>query len=304
MSPLACGGRSKACWSDVSGLNHYLHNNLLPALPLVLGGALGARLARWVSGRYRAAIDHEVRAAIEAGGVASERSKRSKALAQGAEWATIALLYVILGVLVIRQLGVPLPTLVAPATVVGVALGFGAQQIVGDLLAGFFLFAERQFGVGDLVRLSTPGQLTGISGTVEELTLRVTKLRSQQGDLIIVPNSSLRQVTNLSKDWSRVVLDLPIPVDEDLQMVTGLVQEVATGMAAEEEWQDLILGEPVMAGVETIEVGYVNLRLFVRTLPGRQFDVGRELRLRVAMALRQAGVKTPNPLLAGPPLSR
>ena len=101
------------------------------------------------------------------------------------------------------------------------AIGFGAQQVVGDVLAGFFLFAERQFGVGDLIRLSMPGQTTGVSGTVEELTLRVTKLRSAQGDLIVVPNSALRQVTNLSKDWSRVVIDIPIPAEEDLDRVTG-----------------------------------------------------------------------------------
>jgi small conductance mechanosensitive channel len=193
----------------------------------------------------------------------------------------------------LRELGIPLTSLVAPATVAGVAIGVGAQQVVGDLLAGFFLFAEHQFGVGDLIRLSTPGQLTGISGTVEELTLRVTKLRSQQGDLIVVPNSALRQVTNLSKDWSRVVIDVPIPVEEDLQRVIALLAQVAADMAAEEPWHEQIIGEPVVAGVETIEVGYVQLRLLVRTLPGRQFDVGRELRLRVLIALRHEEISSP-----------
>jgi small conductance mechanosensitive channel len=177
--------------------------------------------------------------------------------------------------------------------VIGVALGFGAQQMVGDILAGFFLFAERQFGVGDQVRLSMPGQLTGISGTVEQLTLRVTKLRTQQGEVIVVPNSALRQVTNLSKDWSRVVLDVPIPVEEDLEQVSHLVEDVAATMSGEPAWRDHILGQPVVAGVETIEVGYVQLRLLVRTLPGKQFDVGRELRLRIVLALKSHGIKTP-----------
>ncbi|MGH9061218.1 MAG: mechanosensitive ion channel family protein, partial [Acidimicrobiales bacterium] len=239
-------------------IERYLRNDLLPVLLLVLGAGLIGRFIRWVSGRYRASVDRDVRELIERGGVPTEASKRSRALAQAAEWVSVAIVYVVTAALVVRQLGIPLTSLVAPATVIGVALGFGAQQMVGDLLAGFFLFAERQFGIGDLVRLSTPGQLTGISGTVEELTLRVTKLRSQQGDLIVVPNSSLRQVTNLSKDWSRVVLDLPIPVEEDLQKVTTIISDVATGMAGEDEWRDLILGPPVTAGVETIEVGYVN----------------------------------------------
>lgn len=285
----------------MTGFDRYLHDNLLPTLPLAFGVVIAGRLVRWVAARYRVALDDEVRTTIETGGVATERSKRARALAQTGEWLAVSLLYIILGVVAVKQLGVPLPTLVAPATVIGLALGFGAQQIVGDILAGFFLFAERQFGVGDLIRLSVPGQLTGVSGTVEELTLRVTKLRSQQGEVIVVPNSALRQVTNLSRDWSRVVMDLPIPVDEDLEKVLSLVRDVATALAAEPAWHDLVIGEPVMAGVETIEVGYVNLRLLVRTLPGRQFEVGRELRLRVALALRAADIRTPNVGAGGGP---
>ena len=184
-------------------------------------------------------------------------------------------------------------TLVAPATVIGIGLGFGAQQMVGDLLAGFFLFAERQFAFGDVIRLSMPGQTSGVQGTVEELTLRVTKIRTQQGELVVVPNSALRQVTNLSKDWSRAVIDVPVLVTEDLFEVTGLLKEVVAGMADDPVWSELLLGDPVVAGVETIDVGYVQLRLIARTLPGRQFEVAREIRLRASSALRAAGVASP-----------
>jgi small-conductance mechanosensitive channel len=148
--------------------------------------------------------------------------------------------------------------------------------------------------VGDVIQLAMPGQQTGISGTVEELTFRVTKLRSQKGEVIVIPNSALRQVTNLSKDWSRVVIDVPVPVEEDLSHVISIIQQVASRMAAEETWRDQILGDPMVSGVETIEVGYVQLRLQVRTLPGRQFDVGRELRLRVVVALRDEQISTPS----------
>jgi small-conductance mechanosensitive channel len=278
---------------DFHEVDAWLRNNLLPTLVLLLGATLLARLMRWLGTRYRAALDREVRDLIEGGGVISERTKRARAVGQAAEWAAVSLVYFLAGLLALRELGVPLTSLVAPATVAGVAIGFGAQQVVGDLLGGFFLFAERQFGVGDLIRLSTPGQLTGISGTVEELTLRVTKLRSQQGELIVIPNSALRQVTNLSKDWSRVVIDVPIPVEEDLPRVITIIGDVSTRMAAEDQWRDQIIGEPIVAGVETIEVGYVLLRLLVRTLPGRQFDVGRELRLRVAIALQQEEIRSP-----------
>ena len=156
--------------------------------------------------------------------MASEGLKRSRAVSEAVEWAVVALTYFIAGILALDRLGIPLTTLVAPATVIGIGLGFGAQQMVGDLLAGFFLFAEHQFAFGDVIRLSVPGQTTGITGTVEELTLRVTKLRTAQGELVVVPNSALRQVTNLSKDWSRAVIDIPVAVTEDLEQVTGLLK--------------------------------------------------------------------------------
>lgn len=280
-------------------VDNWSRNNLLPTVLLVLGAALIGRIVRWLGARYRNALDRDVKAQIEEGGVIPEGAKRGRAVGQAAEWVVLALVYVVATILAASQIGIPLTSLVAPATVIGVALGFGAQQMVGDLLAGFFLFAERQFGVGDQVRLSLPGQLTGISGTVEELTLRVTKLRTSQGEVIAVPNSALRQVTNLSKDWSRVVLDVPIPVEEDLERVSKLIDDVASTMADEPAWRDQILGKPIMAGVETIEVGYVQLRLLVRTLPGKQFDIGRELRLRILLAFREQGIKISVPQASG-----
>jgi small-conductance mechanosensitive channel len=282
-----------ASLSHDSYLGRWLFHNLVPALLYILGAIILSRVTRWLSAEYRASVDAQVRLSVSRGGVASEESKRSRALAQAIEWTVVALVYTIATILAIQRLGVPLTSLVAPATVAGVALGFGAQQIVADLLAGFFLFAEHQFGIGDLIEMRVPGAATGISGTVEELTLRVTKLRSQQGEVIIVPNSSMRQVTNLSRDWSRAVIDLPVPATEDLTAVIAAVGDVAKSMASEEEWRELIIGEPVVAGIETIEVDHVQLRLLVRTLPGRQFEVGRELRLRLATRLRELGVLVP-----------
>ena len=277
-------------------LTDWLTNGLLPTVVLVLGALLVVRLVRWIGARYRADLDERAEASIEDGRVASEAMKRSRAVAEVLEWAVITLTYFVAGLLAIGQLGVPLPTLVAPATVAGVALGFGAQQVVGDLLAGFFLFSERQFGIGDLIRLSPPGQSAGVTGTVEQLTLRVTKLRTASGDFVVIPNSALRQVTNLSKDWSRVVLDIPVPATEDLDRAMSTLLAAADDLAADDAWSGLLLGKPVVAGVETIEVGYVRLRLVVRTLPGRQFDVSRELRLRCATALRDAGIAATLPV--------
>jgi len=273
--------------------NSWLDNSLFPAMVIVLGAWVIVRFAHWAGAIRRRDIDDRIRGAIESGLVASEGIKRSRALSEAIEWVVVALACFLGGILTLERLGLPLTTLVAPATVIGIGLGFGAQQVVGDLLAGFFLFAEHQFAFGDVIRLSMPGQSTGVTGTVEEVTLRVTKVRTAQGELVIVPNSALRQVTNLSKDWSRAVIDIPIPVDEDLEQVTRLLRDAIDDMTKDTHWRSLILGEPVVAGVESIEVGYVQLRLIARTLPGRQFEVGREIRLRAATALRAAGIASP-----------
>ena len=277
------------------GIDHnWLQNHLLPAVVLLLGAGLFVRFAHWFGARRRNWIDRQIRLQIESGQVASEALKRSRAVSEAVEWSVVALASFVAVILALDRVGIPLTTLVAPATVIGIGLGFGAQQMVGDLLAGFFLFTEHQFAFGDVIKLSVPGQPVGITGTVEELTLRVTKLRTAQGELVVVPNSALRQVTNLSKDWSRAVIDIPVSVTEDLEKVTALLREMVSDLAADPRWSDLLLGDPVVAGVEAIDVGYVQLRLIARTLPGRQFEVAREIRLRAATALRSAGISSPS----------
>jgi small-conductance mechanosensitive channel len=288
---------------DLGDVSHWARGNGLPALLIAIGSVLLARFAHWLSWRYRQRLDSEAKAQIEQGGTASDRTKQARTVVQVVEWGVVAVVYFVAGLLILNRLGLPLTSLIAPATVAGAAIGFGAQQIVQDLLAGFFLIAERQFGVGDVIRLSQPGQTTGISGTVEELTLRVTKLRTFQGELVFVPNGALRQVTNLSKEWARVVVDLPIPIDQDLEKATQALRDMASEMGKDPAWKDLLLGEPVVAGVETIEVGYLQLRLIARTLPGQQFDVGRELRFRAARALQQAGIAPPPAMLIPRPAS-
>jgi len=273
-------------------IGQWLRDGALPAAVLLLGAGLVVRFVQWVAQRYRAGIDDQVSAAVREGDVASEHAKHSSAVAQAVAWALAATVYLIAGVLAFHLIGVPLTTLIAPATIAGVALGFGAQQVVGDLLAGFFLFSERQFGFGDVVRISQPGEVRGVTGTVEELTLRITKLRTTQGEMVIVPNSALRQVTNLSKEWSRAVVDVPVAVGQDLELASHVLREAAQAAMHEPAWKSMLLSDPVVVGVEAFEAGYVVIRLVARTLPGHQFDVARELRLRCATALRLAGVAT------------
>ena len=274
-------------------LGQWLTDGLLPAVLIVIGSVLIARAVRSLTGLYARDLDAQAHQTLDAGQVVPETVKRSQAVTQAVSWAITSCAYFVAGLLALRQVGVPLTTLIAPAAAVGVALGVGAQQVVGDLFAGFFLFSERQFGIGDLICLSTPGVPGGVTGIVEEQTLRSTKLRAASGELVILPNGALRQVTNLSKDWSQVVLDIPVPTTADLDLATATLRDTASSMADDPQWAAMLVGDPVLAGADTIDGGYVSLRLVVRTLPGKQIDVSQELRLRCARALNKAGIGAP-----------
>lgn len=254
---------------------------------LVVGAVLVTRFATWVSGRYMERMDR--RAAATDALVRSESIKHRHALAQVVTWATLVIIYCITAVLVVGMLGVPLSGFVAPATVAGVALGFGAQRIVQDLLAGFFLITERQYGFGDVIRISAIGT-TGATGTVEEVTLRITRIRTMDGEVVTTPNGQIVQVTNLSRDWARAVVDVPVPVSADVNRVSDVLREVCDQAFGDERLHPLMLDAPTVMGVESIEVDQFNVRVVARTLPGKQFEVGRALRARITRALLREGI--------------
>jgi small-conductance mechanosensitive channel len=190
-------------------------------------------------------------------------------------------------------LRIPVGSLVAPAAVIGAALGFGAQRIVQDLLSGFFIITEKQYGFGDLVQLSLPAVTEDAFGTVEDVTLRVTKLRSSDGEVYTIPNGQIVKSLNLSKDWARAVVDIPVPVTSDLSRVNEVLHRVCETAMEDEDLRELLLDAPSLMGVESIELDTVNLRMVARTLPGKQFEVGRQLRVLVVAALSRAGIATP-----------
>ena len=258
---------------------------------IVTGALLLGRLISWGGGRITDRIDATAQESDAL--VRSEASKHRHALVQVGTWATLVAVYCVTAVLVLQRLGVPIAGLVAPATVAGVALGFGAQRVVQDLLAGFFLITERQYGYGDVVRLTIVGAGTPLLGTVEDVTLRVTQMRTLNGEVVITPNGQIAQVTNLSRDWARAVLDIPVPVGADLARVSEVLQQVGVEAYADEELQTLLLDTPSVMGVESLEVDQLNIRMVARTLPGKQFDVGRVLRARAATALRAEGLHVP-----------
>ncbi len=265
----------------------------------VLGALLLSRLIRWVTAKL---TDH-----IEAAGsdsdelVRSEAAKHRHALAQVISWTILVVLYSATAVLIIEAFGLPLAGFVAPATVAGVALGFGAQGVVHDLLAGFFVITERQYGFGDLIRISVTGVTTQVLGTVEDVSLRITTIRSVNGEVVFTPNGQIAQVTNLSRDWARTVIDVPVPATADFVKVSALLKQIGIDAYAADELHLLLLDAPAVMGVESIEVDQFKIRVVARTLPGKQFEVGRALRARITQALLADGLNVRTDLITTEP---
>jgi small conductance mechanosensitive channel len=259
---------------------------------LLIGGLLAARFINWLAQRISRRIDAEYQESDQL--VRSESAKHRQAVASVISWVSIAVLFVVVAVEITDVLAVPIGSLVAPAAVLGAALGFGAQRLVQDLLAGFFIITEKQYGFGDLVALTVTGIATPAEGTVEDVTLRVTRMRSAEGEMLTIPNGQIVKTVNLSKDWARAVIDIPVPTSADLNQVNELLHNVAEKAMENHRLSELLLDAPQMMGVESIELDTVNLRMVARTLPGKQFEVGRQLRALVVAALRRAGVAAPS----------
>jgi moderate conductance mechanosensitive channel len=274
--------------APLSDFSAWARGDLLVIVLLVLGAALLTRLAGWARDRIMEHID--AGSGTDDDLVRSEASKHRHVVAQVLTWSTLAVIYVVTVVLIVQRLGVPLAGFVAPAALVSAALGFGLQRFVQDIGAGFFITGERQYGFGDVVRISVTGVPEPAEGTVEEVTLRVTRLRSVSGEVIIMPNGQITQVTNLSRDWARAVIDVPVPSAVDVGHATEVLQGVGHEVYAEAGLRRMMLDEPTVMGVETIAVDAFSLRMVARTLPGMQFEVGRQIRARVASAFRREGI--------------
>jgi len=178
--------------------------------------------------------------------------------------------------------------LVAGAGIIGVALGFGAQNVVRDTLAGYFIVVEDQMGVGDVVDLGPDAK-----GTVERVTLRSTRVRDVQGTVWHVPNGQILRVGNKSQEWAQALIDLEVDIDTDYETASEVILQVAEAMAAETEWSTEILASPEVWGIESFTTeGYI-VRLVVRTRPASQFGVMRELRRRLKAAFDEHGIRLP-----------
>jgi small conductance mechanosensitive channel len=236
-----------------------------------LGRLLIARLRTWM---------------VRAGHGRPGAEQRAQTLAQIFGSAVTAVVWAGAGVHALAIFGWDVRPLLAGAGIVGVALGFGAQTLVRDLIAGYFILIESQFGVGDWV------DVDGQPSQVEEVTLRVTRLRSFNGFVRYVPNGEFKTVTNRSRDWHRLTVDVPVGANEDLGRALRVCRGAVDGLNAEPEWRARLLEPAELWGIEALSGAEVLLRVVVKSAPGGDaFAVSRELRLRCHDALVAAGIR-------------
>jgi small-conductance mechanosensitive channel len=240
--------------------------------------SLGETFGRFTPGMLQPTHEVNLRSAARAETIGSVL----KSISTWAIWSLAALT-------VLGELDINIGPLIAGAGVAGIALGFGAQSLVKDFLSGIFMIIEDQYGVGDVIDV---GEATG---TVEGLTLRTTRLRSVDGAVWHVPNGEIRRVGNMSQQWSRALLDVEVAYGTDIAHARSVIARVADEVSRESTWSGKILEQPEIWGVERLGADGIAIRLVLKTKPGEQWPLQREIRARLKDAFDAEGIEIPFP---------
>jgi small conductance mechanosensitive channel len=285
----------------LAGTADWLVGGPLAALAIAVVAWIVARIARRLirRGIYRVIAADRATAAralervgVPTVGVAVEdprRRARATSIAAVVTSTVTVAIWVVAVLLMVGQLGINLAPLLAGAGIAGIAIGFGAQNLVKDCITGLFMLIEDQYGIGDSVDLGVA------SGAVELISLRTTVLRGQDGTVWHVPNGEIRRVGNRSKLWSVAVLDILVAYDADLPRTRQVVHDVATEVCERDEYRGDVLAAPELLGVESVAPDGVTLRLLVKTNPGLQYRLQRALREAIKLGLDAAGVEVRPP---------
>ena len=228
-------------------------------------------------------------------GAGERRKQRAETMGSVLKSIASGVIIAIVIVMVLDQVGVNIAPIIASAGIVGVALGFGAQNLVKDFLSGIFMILEDQYGVGDSVDLGEA------IGTVEAVGLRVTRLRDVDGTVWYVRNGEILRVGNQSQNWARTVLDITVAYESDLDQVQQLLQEEATAMYEDEQYHDIIIEAPEVWGVERFDKDGAVVRVVLKTAPLQQWPVARALRQRIKSRFDAAGIRIPTSFIPGQP---
>jgi small conductance mechanosensitive channel len=220
---------------------------------------------------------------------ALERAKRIRTLGGLLHKAIVVIVSAVATLMILRELRLDIVPLLTGAGIAGLAIGFGAQTLVKDLISGFFLTFEDQVRVGDVISVG------GRGGLVEEINLRTVVLRDFDGTVHVVPAGSIDVLSNKSKDFSYAVLEVGVDYDTDPDRAIGVLRDVGAGLRAHESWQPHILADIEVVGIESLADWSIVLKLRMKTAPLKQWDVARELRKRIKTAFEASGIKIPVP---------
>ena len=202
-------------------------------------------------------------------------------------------IWIIAGAMILGVFRINLGPLVAGAGIAGIALGFGAQNVVKDILAGLFVILEDQYGIGDVVDLRDSLGSPGTSGTVESISLRTTRLRDIEGAVWNVPNGEIRTAGNKSQQWARSLIDVNVSYGTDVKHAVEIIKRTADEVWADEEFNAFVLEEPEVWGVERFDADSLAIRLVIKVQPAKQWAVNRELRQRLKAAFDTEGIEIP-----------
>jgi len=245
-----------------------------------------------VSGRLRAFRKPGGEQSAQTEISASRRVQRARSLGSLLRSTTTGVIFGVIFVMILDQVGINIAPILASAGVLGLALGFGAQSLVKDFLAGIAMMVEDQYGVGDVVTLGTSSP---VSGTVESVGLRVTRIRDVTGTVWHVPNGQVLQVGNSSQEWARTVLDIVVGYDEDIERTKRILAEVSHDFREEPEFRSKVLEDPEVWGVESITADGITIRVVLKTRPLEQWTVARALRERIKRRFDDEGIEQPFP---------
>jgi moderate conductance mechanosensitive channel len=221
----------------------------------------------------------------------AQRMRRTATVARLILSTFQVVVWTIVVLVVLGSIGVNLGPLLAGAGIAGIALGFGAQSMVRDTLAGFFILAENQYAVGDSVELQTTGG--AVAGTIEALTLRITSIRAFDGTLNIVPNGNINVTSNKTRGWGRAIVDVRLTFDQDVEQVRAVLQDLFQDLAGTEPFATGLREEPKVLGIVQLAADAQVLRIAAETIPSRRWEIERELRERITMRLAERGVALP-----------
>ncbi len=236
------------------------------------------------------AIPHFIKRAVansSIGQTDDEIAKRADTLITVMVTSMEVLILVVFVFMFLGETGVPIAPALAGVSIVGVAIGFGAQSLVKDVIAGLFVIMENQFRKGDVVSLA------GVTGLVEDLNLRRTLLRDADGTVHVVPNGEVKVASNYTKQWSRVNLNIPVAYGTNMEHAIGVINRVCAEMAAEKAWADSFIKTPKVLRVDKLGESAIEIKIMGDTKPSRQWDVTGELRLRLLRVFEKEGIELP-----------